>query len=124
MRYHQPQGYFRLYTTQLRESAQNNQDCQTPSLFRQPILQTAGLSQNPDSQKSEVQKSGNKQAPSIFIRAMFSVACLNIHEYIFFFKKLDHFMELFCSSLLDLISNINKGPFSSRKTTVARFVVI
>jgi len=61
MRYHQPQGYFRLYTTQLRESAQNNQDCQTPSLFRQPILQTAGLSQNPDSQKSEVQKSGNKQ---------------------------------------------------------------
>jgi len=62
MRYHQPQGYFRLYTTQLRESAQNNQDCQTPSLFRQPILQTAGLSQNPDSQKSEVQKSGNKQA--------------------------------------------------------------
>ena len=62
MRYHQPQGYFRLYTTQLRESAQNNQDCQIPSLFRQPILQTARLSQNPDCQKSGVQKSGNKQA--------------------------------------------------------------
>ena len=56
MRYHRPQGHFRHFTTQLRESNQNNQDCQTPSLFRQPILQAAGLSQNPDSQKS-----GNKQ---------------------------------------------------------------
>ena len=61
MRYHQPQGHFRHFATQLRESTQNNQDCQTPSLFRQPILQTARLSQNPDSQKSEVQKSGNKR---------------------------------------------------------------
>ena len=61
MRYHQPRGHFRHFTTQLRESTQNNQDCQTPSLSRQSILQTAGLSQNSDSQKSEVQKSGNKQ---------------------------------------------------------------
>jgi len=60
-RYHQPQGHFRYFTTQLRESTQNNQNYQTPSLSSQPILQTTGLSQNPDSQKSEVQKNGNKQ---------------------------------------------------------------
>ena len=60
MRYHQPQGHFRHSTSQLRESTQNNQDCQTPSLSRQPILQTAGLSQNPDFQKNEIQKSENK----------------------------------------------------------------
>ena len=63
MRYHQPQGYFRHFTTQLRESDQNNQECQTPSLFRQPILQTADLSQNPDSQKSEVQKKRKQTEP-------------------------------------------------------------
>ena len=61
MRCHQSQGHFRHFITQLRESGQNNQDCQTPYLFRQPILQAAGLSQNPDSQKSEVQKNRNKQ---------------------------------------------------------------
>ena len=61
MRYHQTQGYFRHFTTQFRESTQNNQDCQTPCLSRQSILQVAGLSQNPDFQKSEIQKSGNKQ---------------------------------------------------------------
>ena len=61
IRYHQPRGHFRHFTTQLRESGQNNQDCQTPSLSRQPILQAAGLSQNHDSQKSEIQKSENKQ---------------------------------------------------------------
>ena len=56
MRYHQPQGYKKCFTTQLRESTQNNQDCQTLCLFRQPILQAADLSQNPDSQKSEIQR--------------------------------------------------------------------
>ena len=61
MRYHQTQGYFRHFTTQFRESTQNNQDCQTPCLSRQPILQTAGLSHKLDSQRSKVQKSGNKQ---------------------------------------------------------------
>ena len=61
MRYYQPQGHFRLFTTQFRESAPNNQDCQTPSLSRQPIFQTAGLSQNLDSQKNDIHKSGNKQ---------------------------------------------------------------
>ena len=61
MRYHQSQEHFRHLTTYFRESTQNNQDCQTSILFRQPILQTASLSQNHDSQKSEVQKNGNKQ---------------------------------------------------------------
>jgi len=73
MRYHQLQGHFRQFTTQLRESTQNNQDCQTPSLFRQPILQTTGLSQNPDSQKSETQKSGNKQGLSFSIHCILDV---------------------------------------------------
>ena len=41
MRYHQTQGYFRHFTTQFRESTQNNQDCQTPSLSIQAILHTA-----------------------------------------------------------------------------------
>ena len=53
MRYYQPQGHFRHFTTQIRESNQNYQDCQTPSLSRQSILQPAGLSQNPDSQKKQ-----------------------------------------------------------------------
>ena len=61
MRYHQAQGHFRHFTTQLRESSQNNQDCQTLCLFRQLILQAASLSQNPDSQKSRIHKNGNKQ---------------------------------------------------------------
>ena len=68
MRCHQPQEHFRHFTTQLRESTQNNQDCQIPSLFRQPILQTARLSQNPDSQKNEVQKSENKQSLSLVLQ--------------------------------------------------------
>jgi len=58
MGYHQPQGHFRYFTTQLRKSGQNYQDCQTHYLSRQPILQTAGLSQNLDYQKNEIQKSG------------------------------------------------------------------
>jgi hypothetical protein len=61
MRYHQPQEHLRHFTAQLRQSIQNNQDCQTPSLSRQPILQTAGLSQNLASQKSEDQISGIKK---------------------------------------------------------------
>ena len=65
MRYHEPQWHFKHFTTQLRESTQNNQDCQTPSLSRQLILQTATLSQNSDSQKNEIQKSGNKQGHHI-----------------------------------------------------------
>ena len=67
MRCNQSQGHFRYFTTQLRESGQNNQDCQTPCLFRHPILQAVGLSQNPDSQKSEIQKNGNKQGLYLFV---------------------------------------------------------
>ena len=65
MRYHQPQGHFRYFTTQLRESDQNYQDCQTPSLSRQSILQAAGLSQNPDSKKSKMQKKRKQTGPII-----------------------------------------------------------
>ena len=61
MRYYEPQGHFRHFIIQLRESASNNQDCQTPGLFRQSILQTADLSQNRDSHKSQIQENGNKQ---------------------------------------------------------------
>ena len=60
MRYHQPQGHFRHFTTQLRESTQNNQDWQTSSLFKQLILQISSLSQNLNSQKNEIQNNGNK----------------------------------------------------------------
>jgi len=56
MRYYQPQGHFRLFTTQFRESVPNNQDCQTPSLSKQPIFQTTRLSHNIDSQKSDIKK--------------------------------------------------------------------
>ena len=40
MRYDYPHGHFRHFTIQLRESTQNNLDCQKYSLFRQSILQT------------------------------------------------------------------------------------
>jgi len=86
MRYHQPQRYFRHFTTQVRESTQNNQDCQTPSLSRQLILQTAGLSQNLNSQRSKVQKSGNKQGLSyldkqakLSLKIEISTSCMNFY---------------------------------------------
>ena len=86
MRYHQPQGYFRHFTTQLRESGQNNQDCQTPSLSRQSILQAASLSQNLNSQRSKVQKSGNKQGLSyldkqakLSLKIEISTSCMNFY---------------------------------------------
>ena len=68
MRYHQSPGYFRYFTTQLRESDQNNMDSQTPSLSRHSILQTAGLSQNHDFQKNKIQKSGNKHGLCHYIK--------------------------------------------------------
>ena len=62
MSYYQPQGHSGQFTSQDRQSTQNNQDCQTPSLFRQRIFHIAGLSDKPACQISEFQKSVYKQA--------------------------------------------------------------
>ena len=51
MRYHQSEGHLRYFITQLRESIEKNQNCQTPNFSRQLILQATGLSQNLDSKK-------------------------------------------------------------------------
>ena len=50
-----------FFTIQLIESTQNNQNCQTLSLSKYPILQT-GQQHNHASQRSEIQISENKKA--------------------------------------------------------------
>ena len=71
MRYHQPQGYFRYFTIQLRQLTQNNQNCQTPSLFEQLILQEVGLSQNLDFLRSEIQKAETTRPGNFLILVFF-----------------------------------------------------